>query len=226
MIGLRRRVRPALAEGGIVVALIGGDGAGKSTCARELYQWLGRSLQVRWAHLGKPPKSAATLLVGAARKVCRALGGLGSAGRHLEMLRQVCTARDRYRLYLGAGRTAATGGIAICERFPIEQNYLLAGPVLDRAPYEEHTGRFAGALRRLERRYYDRILEPDLVLVLRLDPEEAVRRKTTEPAEYVRARARVVWETDWEATRAQVVDADRPLREVLADLKHLIWSAV
>jgi thymidylate kinase len=220
----RRRVRPGLADGGFVVALIGGDGAGKSTCARELHRWLSRSLRVRWAHLGKPPRSALTLLVGGALKACRPIGGGVTA--HLEMLRHLCTARDRYRLYVSASRTAAAGGIAICERFPIEQNRALAGPCLDRAPYGERTGGLATAMRRLETRYYRRILEPELIVVLRLDPEVAVRRKTTEPAEYVRDRARVVWDTDWDTTRARVVDADRPLARVVADLKHLIWTAV
>jgi thymidylate kinase len=222
----RRRRRPGLAQGGLVVALLGGDGAGKSTCARELYQWLSRSLRVRWAHLGKPPRSALTLLVGGALKACRSVGGLGGVGTQVEMLRHVCTARDRYRLYVSACRTAAAGGIAICERFPIEQNRILAGPCLDLAPYAGYGGGLAAAMRRLEARYYRRIVEPELVLVLRLDPEVAVRRKTTEPADYVRARARVIWETDWAATRARVVDAGRPLPLVVADLKHLIWETV
>ena len=222
----RRRRRPGLAEGGLVVALVGGDGAGKSTCARELYQWLSRSLNACWAHLGKPPRSALTLLVGGALRACRLVGGLGTVGTQVEMLRHVCTARDRYRLYVSACRTATSGGIAICERFPIEENRMLAGPCLDRAPYVGYAGGLAAVMRRLEARYYRQILEPELLLVLRLDPEVAVRRKTTEPADYVRARARVVWETDWPATRARVVDADRPLPLVVADLKHLIWETV
>jgi thymidylate kinase len=142
------------------------------------------------------------------------------------MLRHVCTARDRYRLYVSARRTAGAGGIAICERFPLEQNYVLAGPSLDRAPYAGQAGRLAAVLRRQEERYYRWLVEPELVIVLRLDPEVAVRRKTTEPPDYVRDRARVIWETDWAATRARVVDADRPLPVVVAELKQLVWSAV
>jgi thymidylate kinase len=224
LVGPGRRVPPGLADGGLVVALIGGDGAGKSTCARELHRWLSRSLRVRWAHLGKPPRSALTLLVGGALKVCRPIRSGVTA--YLEMLRHVCTARDRYRLYVSVSRTAAAGGIAICERFPIEQNRALAGPCLDRPPFADRPGGLAAALRRLEARYYSRMLEPELIIVLRLDPEVAVRRKTTEPAQYVRDRARVVWGTDWNATRARVVDADRPLARVVADLKQLIWASV
>ena len=142
------------------------------------------------------------------------------------MLRHVCTARDRYRLYVLASRTAAAGGIAVCERFPVEENRTLAGPCLDDARYAGRTGKLAGAMRRLEARYYHRILRPELIVVLLLDPEVAVRRKTTEPAAYVRARARVVWETDWARTGARLLDVDRPLPQVVADLKHLVWAAV
>ena len=102
----------------------------------------------------------------------------------------------------------------------------LAGPCLDRDPYAARTGHLAAAMRRLESRYYRRMRQPELVIVLRLDPEVAVRRKTTEPAEYVRARARVIWETDWTSSRTHVVNAERALPAVVADLKHLIWSAV
>jgi hypothetical protein len=62
--------------------------------------------------------------------------------------------------------------------------------------------------------------------VLRLDPELAVRRKPDEPADYVRMRGQVVWDTDWSATEALVIDASRTLPEVLKQLKSIIWSAL
>jgi hypothetical protein len=59
-----------------------------------------------------------------------------------------------------------------------------------------------------------------------LDPELAVARKLDEPADYVRARARVVWETDWSRTPAQVIDVSRPLAHVVQDLKARVWSVL
>jgi hypothetical protein len=59
-----------------------------------------------------------------------------------------------------------------------------------------------------------------------VEPEIAVRRKTDEPADYVRARSRIIWETDWTGTGARLVDAGRTLPEVLIDLKALLWTDV
>jgi hypothetical protein len=79
-------------------------------------------------------------------------------------------------------------------------------------------------MRAAEASYYERMLSPDVLCVLRLDPELAVIRKPEEPADYVRTRGRIIWETDWSTTHAQVVDASQPLPEVLARLKAIVWS--
>jgi len=139
-------------------------------------------------------------------------------------VRELCTARDRHRLYLAARHFALAGGIALCERYPMPQNYELAGPRLD--PYAERLSRNALGrwLMRREQRYYQDILAPDVLIVLRIDPELAVRRKTTEPADYVRARNVSISAADWSDSGARFVDAGRPLADVIADLKTIIWA--
>jgi thymidylate kinase len=221
------RMRPG--TGGLVVALIGGDGAGKSTCARELRGWLATHLPTMHAHLGRPPRSLLTLASGGALKaeglVYRLTRREPRSGTYLEMLRYLCTARDRYHLYRKVQRFAARGGLAICERYPIPQNRFLVGPcipgLLDTRPT-----RWAKLLAARECRYYETILPPDVICVLLLDPELAVRRKPEEPADYVRTRARVIWETDWTSTPAHVIDASRSLDEVLQELRHHVWAAL
>jgi len=217
------------AHGGSVIALAGGDGAGKTTCTRILADWLGGEFQIMTAHMGRPPRSALTILVGGALKVARWLhltsqDDVDGFPGLLQSARDVCTARDRYRLYARARRFAAAGGIALCERHPFPGNYLLAGPRLE--PYAAQLGasRVGRALLAAERRYYGDILPPDVAIVLRVEPEVAVRRKTSEPAAYVRERNRWMWEQDWTGTGAHVLDAGRPLNDVVADLKALIWA--
>ncbi|HEY6853473.1 MAG TPA: hypothetical protein VI139_04445 [Gemmatimonadales bacterium] len=218
-------------HGGSVIALAGGDGAGKTTCTRILADWLGAEFQIMTAHLGRPPRSALTLVVGGILKLARWVrvtpqdDAEGFPGL-LQCARDVCTARDRYRLYAKARRFAASGGIALCERHPFPGNYLLAGPRLE--PYAAQLEASAVGRRLLatERRYYRDILPPDVAIVLRVDPETAVRRKTTEPADYVRERNRWMWEQDWTGTGAHVLDAGRPLDDVVADLKTLVWTSL
>jgi thymidylate kinase len=221
-----------LASGGAVIALVGADGAGKSTCARALRGWLGAELWAGRAHLGRPPRSLLSAVVGAALKVARRLDALrarsipGGLHAHLELLRYVCTARDRYRLYRRVRAMAAAGGVAICERYPLPGNRTLVGPSRDQGrALSAHSG-LARRLRRWETRYYARMTPPDLVFVLRVDPETAVRRKRDEPADYVRARAWAMWETDWSDSGAAVIDATRPLPDILADLRARVWEAL
>src|SRR3989475_5152066 len=74
-LGLLPRARGLhLAHGGTVVALLGGDGAGKSTCSAVLAAWLSTYFDVMAAHLGRPPRSLTTLVVGGLLKVRRAWG--------------------------------------------------------------------------------------------------------------------------------------------------------
>lgn len=219
------RMRPS--GGGLVVALIGGDGSGKSTCARELHSWLAPVFPSMRAHLGNPPRSLLTLVAGAALKLQHNvecwLHRSPRPGSHLELLRHLCTARDRYRLYRRARRFAVSGGIAVCERYPIRPSYVHVAPVIP-GLLPRQVSWLARWLERAEASYYHRILAPDVLFVLKLDPELAVLRKPEEPAEYVRARGRIIWETDWSSTRAHLVDASQPLPEVLRHLKTTIWS--
>jgi thymidylate kinase len=223
--------RKRLATGGAVVALAGADGAGKSTSARALESWLASELETSRAHLGRPPRSLLTLAVGAAWKAARAL----SRGRprsphgfsaHLELARMVCTARDRYRLYRRVRRAATAGAVVICERYPLFQDRALVGPSWEQGRALDANTRVGELLRRWEARYYERMAGPELVLVLRVDPDTAVRRKPEEPEEYVRDRARTSWDTDWAHVRGHVVDARRPFAEVLAEVRRRVWEAL
>jgi thymidylate kinase len=214
-----------LSGGGLIIALVGADGSGKSTCAAALTTSLGSTLRTRHAHLGRPPRSVLTLLAGGAYKVARAVTHPAIAA-HFELLRCLCTARDRYRLYRRLGRLAAQGTIVIAERYPIPENRALVGPSSAQGVAVEATTRFADVLRTLERDYYARIAAPDLVFALRVDPETAVRRKTSEPADYVRARAGLMWSVNWSRSRACVIDANRELPDVLTELRGRVWESL
>lgn len=228
------------AHGGTMLTLAGGDGSGKSTCATALKEWLGAEIRTTRAHFGLPPRSFTTLFVGGMLKASRRTDALwrgfgrlagrpmrgdSALTRSFEYLRFLCTARDRYHLLLRIRRFTNSGGVAVCERYPLVQTQLLAGPEIRRL-LGEKPGRVARLLDRVEQEYYRLMVPPELVVVLRLEPEVAVRRKTTEPPDYVRARTKIVWETDWTGTGARVVDADQPLPAVLREIKSAIWSAL
>jgi thymidylate kinase len=228
---LWQRLRPEgsgqrLVGGGAVIALLGGDGSGKSTCADALTSWLGANIATLHVHMGRPPRSLATFVAGAALKLAQKVGAKPNFLVHLELLRYACTARDRYRLYRRARRFATAGGLAICERYPTPEGWALAGPSDAQGRALDATSPLATTLRRWERRYYELMTAPDLVFLLQVDPETAVQRKTNEPAAYVRARAQLTWETDWSRSGARIVDAAQPLTQVVATLKAELWRTL
>ncbi len=64
---------------------------------------------------------------------------------------------------------------------------------------------------------------PEVLIILKIDPEIAVQRRTDEDAVFVRERCWQIWNVDWDQTPAYTIDASRPKREVLSELKSLIW---
>ena len=215
--GPRRYSLARVTTGGIVLALSGTDGSGKSTCARALAAWLRPHVLLMRAHVGRPPRSLLTLVVGALRRLMPL--------PQLEWLRQLCTARDRYRLVVRAWRFALDGGIALTERYPLGPDHALVGPRI-RELAGPNPSALARRLAALEEAYYRRLPTPDLIFVLDVEPDVAVRRKTDEPADYVRARAEAMQKADWSGTSARIIDASRPLEDVIDDLRMSVWEAL
>jgi thymidylate kinase len=235
---VRRSLRKRPATGGALVAIVGGDGAGKSTAIDELASWLRRHFATATGHLGKPHESVASLAFAAACEACRALGWLpaastpGEIGRlrspvvYLWLLRRVTLARRRYREWVRARRLASNGVIVLCDRYPLPSLSLMDGPQSHWLPVETRERPLARWLALREHAYYARILPPDVLAVLRVQPEIAVRRKPEESPAMVFARNDEIWNADWRGTRASVVDATRSAAEVLGELKSLVWGAI
>jgi thymidylate kinase len=135
------------------------------------------------------------------------------------------TARDRLRDYTAARREADTGGLVVTDRWPLAQISLMDGP---RTTWTLRTpdafSRWTLRIARAEQRIYDQIAPPDVLVVLRLDPEVAVARRSDEPSDYVRARNTEVRDADWTGTGAVVVDATRPRDEVLDAVRRAAWE--
>lgn len=140
-------------------------------------------------------------------------------------IRAVCTARDRYLTYLQARRASTNGKVVLCDRFSLPGFMEMDGPQCQQAlKVRGQTNRFLRYLTAREALYYRQIRLPDLLIVLKVDPEVAVQRKVDESAESVRARSTEVFERDWSKLPAYVLDASQSKAEISAQIKRLIWE--
>jgi len=241
----RGPIKNKLASGGALIAIVGGDGAGKSTAVDSLSRWLASEhIDVHTVHMGKPRWSPLTAVVKSLLKMVAATkrtstssakalrSSLVAADEGRMTLRnrarlawEVLTARDRYRTYRRARRLASNGAIVLCDRYPLPQVSLMDGAVTARMKDPGRWGRWARSLATLERRYYDRISSPDILFVLRVDPDVAVERKRgVEPESSVRPRSEEIWRMDWRETTATVIEAESPKDRVLSEIRSAIWS--
>ena len=236
---LRQKAGKRFAEGGVLIAVIGGDGAGKTTVLTTLNKWLSNDFATRRFHIGKPPRSLITLALIVMLRAIRLSkdGPAVSASEatqnyehdfpgYLRLLRWVSAGRDRRRLYIKARRFATNGGIALCDRFPTRQLQLMDGPNIAQSVPPQRRNKFVKLLNRLELHYYRQILPPDLLIVLRVDPDIAVQRKTAEREEHVRPRSTELWKQDWQGTSAKVIDAGQSPEDVLGEAQSIIWASL
>jgi thymidylate kinase len=91
----------------------------------------------------------------------------------------------------------------------------------------KNKNRFLQSLADREARYYEQIHLPDLLIVLKLDPELAVQRKTEETETSVRARSSEVWRLGWEKVSGFEVDASGSKEEsVRAGHVHFVEASL
>ena len=242
---VRRRVlhRPAprghLESGGALIALVGGDGAGKSTAVEELRRWLSKDFAVTEVHLGKPRRSLTTSLVqrvwkGSVRRgsrgatVAELVGSQASsisARTYVKLVQHAMIARDRSLTYERARRAVSAGDIVIADRFPLPAVTLMDSPIAPRLLGTRRSNGVASRLARLERRYYERIGRPDVLIVLRVGADVAAERKRgTDDAAVVRLRSEEISRVDWSGSGAVLVDADRSKDAVVNEIKSAVWS--
>lgn len=244
-IGPLRRVA---SRGGVFVAFVGPDGSGKSTLARQSATWLSKKIDVLPVYLGSgdgPCSLARWPLRGAMRLRWRLRGGgvrnaeseapqpprvvrqrgLAAYANALWCVTLVHERRDKLRRVTYARNR---GVVVIADRLPQEQNPgvmdgpLLSGLVHSRRPLLARTARWE---RDEFRRFRD--VAPDVVIKLCVNEDTAVSRRPNMRSADIRVRATAVRDLDWPApTRVVCIDANRPLEQVLIDVKRCIWEAI
>lgn len=234
-----RRVRTD-PRGGVVVALIGCDGAGKSTLADHAATWLSWKLDTTPIYLGSgdgpasplrwPLRFALRLALGARRWRARRRGAEPAAPGAGWTLPRIVWAlvlsREKRRKLARAVRARNRGMVVLCDRYPqVQVPGFNDGPLLTR--WLNHPSAMARRVARWESAPYAWAARhpPDLVIKLLVSPGVTLGRKPGMRLEDVSRRVDAVRALTFaEPAHVVEIDADAPLEQVLQRVKDAIWD--
>ena len=222
-----------------LVVLMGLDGSGKSTQAEGLRDWLkagGISAETVWmrgeSYLTRPVLAVGKALLRAPRETKRGEGI--KAGKTYDryvgskhtifknpLLRRLWTGRTRRDLYItfraAFAKLPRKTGVVSLDRYiydsfiDIDTAYGEGGKEAERLLGSAMAGLFP---------------KPELVLLLEIAPEEAMRRKDDIPSIVYLEEREAVYETIGRAVGAIRVDAAKPVEEVQARIRDAIKGVV
>ncbi|MCW3780633.1 AAA family ATPase [Defluviimonas salinarum] len=245
-IGRFRRRRDLVPRtGGLIVSMVGPKAVGKSTLSGELARRLGRELDVRRVHVGKPPPTllsfAPRLILPLARRLFKGerSGEYQKPERRREgrysllyVLRMTLAAYDRRALIRKCWKAAASGTIIVTDRYPSETPGAIDSSCFNDAAIAACDSGLKRWLMRRERALYLGLPRPDLVIRLTASRETAVRRDATRmkeggpDADAVLRRWRMETSTGFGPVPVITVDTDRTIEESAADVTRAVWRAI
>lgn len=225
-------------RGGLVIAVIGVDGSGKSTVTENLKQTFGEKLDVYKIYFGRGDgkiSMARKLLASLKRARKSPADGLmeetglkkASFMRSLYKSLEAFLVAEEKRSGMKLMRKARDkGALVICDRYP--QNQIMGsndGPLLSN--FRKSGNLWFRKVAEREARIYAQAewQPPDIIFKLITHPEVSQRRKPGENSmEKLKAKIRGLNELEFKRCKVIPIDATRPLNEVLCDIKKEIWS--
>ena len=208
-------------KGGIRVAFIGADGAGKSSTIEIISKWLSWKYSVSSLYMGIPKNHSGVIalrrLAGFTRKL-----GMGKFGQFIMELQWVYIAYLRYRLHVRSIQASNTGKIVIFDRHPHAAFSEMKEPMDGSRVAKE------SPLKSLEERLYSRIDPPDAFFVLNVDLETSVARKpehgTEATKKMIQTKISAIDVLCRSENNAVVIDSCRHRDLVLRDIKKALWG--
>ena len=236
-----RRVSPS---GGRLVAIVGCDGAGKSTLVSHIAREFGKKIDVAVFYLGSG-KGSSSLLRRPMKLVAERIGGRGVGRRVAEEYRErksvslksrlfsaakvlwaVALAQEKKRKQRMMVKARNNGLLVLTDRYP-QSDYPGAsdGPLLSRYRDNDH-----GLLKQIaewEQGVYERFSRntPDLAIKLTVPTETAIARKSEMSAEEIENKKRIVMGIEI-SERTVIIDTSRPLDIALGEAMKAIWEVL
>jgi thymidylate kinase len=236
-----------LQSGGAVIAFVGPEATGKSTLLTATKRWLGEHFVVEQIHAGKPKSTPLTMFPNALlpllrsalpkyrpSKVATTHASLEKSQRTPEVyplisaIRSVFLAYDRRALLSRAFAWAANGSIVLCDRYPSRSTGAPDGPQLQQFEIDPKRYPVQSWLARTEKRLYQEIPAPDMVISLHVPLEVALlrnkKRDKEEPEDYVRFRHSLASKLEYGNAPVYKINTDQPLDTTVLEVKKNIWT--
>ncbi|RPI35099.1 MAG: hypothetical protein EHM70_00725 [Chloroflexota bacterium] len=240
----RRQVDPKrmrLPEGGLRVAFVGADGAGKSTLIKQVVRWLGWRVSVRTIYMGSSQPSWKTSILKSIARLARSVhaGFRRLLGENslpvkaveaiklaLESVRFLADGNDRRQRYLEGCRAASRGILVLYDRYPLNSvrvfNHPMDGPRIA-ANANGHSGSWVRKMAQVEAGIYRQIEPPDHVFVLHVSPGISQERKPEHRRDWIEAKSQALSQVGAGNVAHTEIDADQPLDQVLLQVKSALW---
>jgi thymidylate kinase len=232
--------RKTMMSGGLTLAVLGVDGAGKSTVIADLRRFLSWRLSLHTYYMGSQQPSMMTSAIGwGSQMVARAFRGADRllGRRNPRFLRSLyhlfrgsyllAVGRDRHGRYIRGQRRAAQGDVVLYDRYPMPVvpmgSRYMDGPRIA-SSYTGEMGRVLSALSRSELELYRQIRLPDHLIVLQVSPEVSVERKPDHDWEMIEAKYQALQQMEQADLRITEIDAEQPLDQVLLQVKTIVWD--
>ncbi len=229
---------------GLVVAVVGADGSGKSTLSASLEEWLidffdvhkvyfGRGdaisatwqtlAQAKWALRGGIPDSK--LREGKQREqmtMVQKRGNEQGIKRVVRNLSRIALAERKLRDANWVNDARENGAIIVTDRFPLIDVDLMDGAIIE-VDGSTSQNIFSTA----EKAFFSKLnLNPDIVFRLTISPEIAWARKQDHNLEDIRAKTEALKDAKFAHSLVIEVDASEPAEKILNDAKQVIWDAL
>lgn len=235
--GILKKPKKRLFTGGTTIALLGADGAGKSTMLKELNSWIGQYLdvEIRYTGSGDGSKSFALTLfdyINSLRKKHHnspkadppnSDSSVGYLKTCLKNIRAILVAKHRLSTISNARLQSNNGKIVLYDRYPqpFNRDYSDGPKVI------VNGGVLSKWLYKWELEIYEKLYSyfPDYCICLMVDPEVSVSRKGEDSEDTIRKKNTVL-ETllDMNKANSSIVDANQDYENVLLQLKELAWK--
>jgi thymidylate kinase len=208
-------------EGGKIIALVGSDGAGKSTLSNDLIKWLTFKIDTHYFYLGKRPfiKSYGQLVF----STTDFLFNNAVISRYFRKLAgnlfYILLALKKIKMLQLAKQVSKKNSLVICDRFPQKDiSGMYDGPKLQSGKN--------GWCSRLEMKLFRKLgkTEADVILRLNISPEIAARRKPEHDYKLIEQKCMNLSGISFGNAKVVDVDAGMPYEQVLLEIKRKIWE--